>query len=511
MVEVSALQRTGIEDLLEQITLVAEVEELTRPVEGEARGVVLEANLEAGRGPVATLIVQQGTLRVGDPVVAGAAWGKVKALVDDVGDPSKRRSPRRRCRSLGSLSPLTPETRCAVRRTWPVPAHSAKPAAQRFRLSGTARCIRRDGGQARRPLRADPARRDGDAEYRAQGRRPRFARSGHREPQTLERDDVNLSFVLRGIGGITENDVQLAAASSATIIGFNVRPDKRAGETGRELRCRGANYEIIYKLLEDIEAAMLGLLSPSTKKWSPAKPKCARSSGSRESGQSLGAWCEKERSREGPRFASCARARCIGRAPSTRSVVSKMTPERCRRASSAALACRTSRTCTPVTSSKRTRSARSQGRDRTVKRRTATYPRSLRVNQVLRQVLAEELERLADADERFRMVTVTSVDTASDMRTTTVYLASLSEDAAEALEERRPHLQRFISAQVSLKRTPRLTFKADPAIVAGNRVEESSAGMTRWPSQIRRAGSTPTSGEPPGRCLGELHRTGGDR
>src|ERR1035441_1587967 len=98
-----------------------------------------------------------------------------------------------------------------------------------------------------------------------------------------------------------------------------------------------------------------------------------------------------------------------------------MTPARSRPASSAASASRTSRTCTPATSSKHTRSARSRGRDRTVKRRTATYPRSLRVNQVLRQVVAEELEQLADADERFRMVTVTSVDTASDLLTATVY------------------------------------------------------------------------------------------
>ena len=114
-----------------------------------------------------------------------------------------------------------------------------------------------------------------------------------------------------------------------------------------------------------------------------------------------------------------------------------------------------------------------------MKRRTATYPRSLRVNQVLRQVIAEELERLADADERFRMVTVTSVDTAADMRTATVYLATLEAHASDALEERRPHLQRLIGAQVTLKRTPRLTFKADPAIAAGSRVEELLRGLDR--------------------------------
>jgi ribosome-binding factor A len=107
-----------------------------------------------------------------------------------------------------------------------------------------------------------------------------------------------------------------------------------------------------------------------------------------------------------------------------------------------------------------------------VKKRTATYPRALRVNQVLRQVIAGELERLADADERFRMVTVTAVDTAPDLRTATVYLASLDEETVAALDERRPYLQRFIGAQVTMKRTPRLAFKADPAIAAGSRVEE---------------------------------------
>ena len=114
-----------------------------------------------------------------------------------------------------------------------------------------------------------------------------------------------------------------------------------------------------------------------------------------------------------------------------------------------------------------------------MKRRTATYPRSLRVNQVLRQVIAEELERLADADERFRMVTVTSVDTAADMRNATVYLASMDDEVAEALEERRIHLQKLVGSQVTMKRTPRLTFKADPAIIAGSRVEELLRGLDR--------------------------------
>jgi ribosome-binding factor A len=100
------------------------------------------------------------------------------------------------------------------------------------------------------------------------------------------------------------------------------------------------------------------------------------------------------------------------------------------------------------------------------------YPRALRVNEVLRQVVAEELERLADADERLRLVTVTSVDTSADLRTATVFLGTLDEDAAEALDERRSALQRTVGRQVRMKRTPRLQFRADPAVSAGARIDE---------------------------------------
>ncbi len=111
-----------------------------------------------------------------------------------------------------------------------------------------------------------------------------------------------------------------------------------------------------------------------------------------------------------------------------------------------------------------------------VRRRTATYPRALRVNRVLRQVVAEELERLSDADE-LPMLTVTSVEVAPDMRTAVVYLASLDEVAAEQLEEQRAHLQQLIGTQMTMKRTPKLRFLADPAIAAGTRVEELLRGL----------------------------------
>jgi ribosome-binding factor A len=118
----------------------------------------------------------------------------------------------------------------------------------------------------------------------------------------------------------------------------------------------------------------------------------------------------------------------------------------------------------------------------------------LRVNQVLRQVLAEELERLADADERLRLVTVTSVDTSPDLRTATVYLSSLSEEAADALAERRPQLQGAVGRQTRMKRTPLLTFSADPAVIEGTRVEEALARIREEQSEPG-APDTSTSAE----------------
>jgi translation initiation factor IF-2 len=263
VVEVSALQGTGIDELLEQITLVAEIEELTARVEGEARGVVLEANLEAGRGPVATVIVQQGTLRVGDPVVAGAAWGKVKALVDDLGDHVKEALPSTPVQVLGFSEPPHAGDEMRGAKDLARARTLGEARAQRFRLSGHKPVASAATGAKLEDLfeqiqRGETATLNIVLKADVQGSLEAVTESLKR----LEREDVKLSFVLRGIGGITENDVQLAAASSATIIGFNVRPDKRSRELAESSDVEIRTYEIIYKLLEDIEAAMLGLLSP---------------------------------------------------------------------------------------------------------------------------------------------------------------------------------------------------------------------------------------------------------
>ncbi|MGH9086941.1 MAG: translation initiation factor IF-2 [Acidimicrobiales bacterium] len=263
VVQVSALEGTGIDDLLEQITLVAEVEELRASPEGRARGTVLEATRDPGRGPVATLIVESGTLRVGDPVVAGAAWGRVKALVDDHGDHVKEALPSMPVQVLGFSEPPQAGDELRVAKDQATARTLGEARAQRFRLSGHLPAASAATGAKLEDLfeqiqRGETATLNLVLKADVQGSLEAVTESMRK----LERDDVKLSFVHRGVGGITENDVQLARASNATIIGFNVRPDRRARELGDTSDVEVRTYEIIYKLLEDLEAAMLGMLTP---------------------------------------------------------------------------------------------------------------------------------------------------------------------------------------------------------------------------------------------------------
>jgi translation initiation factor IF-2 len=261
-VEVSALQNTGIDELLEQLVILAEVEELVASPEGRARGAVLEANLEAGRGPVATVIVQTGTLRVGEAVVAGAAWGKVKALVDDKGDHVKEALPSMPVQVLGLSEPPQAGDELRAAKDLSTARTLGEAREQRFRLSGHLPSPSATGARLEdlfeQIQRGETATLNIVLKADVQG----SLEAATESLKKLERDDVKLSFVRRGVGGITENDVQLARASSGTIIGFNVRPDRRAREMAEANDVEVRTYEIIYKLLEDIEAAMLGMLAP---------------------------------------------------------------------------------------------------------------------------------------------------------------------------------------------------------------------------------------------------------
>ena len=266
MVEISALQGLGIDDLLEQVLVVAEVEELVANPEGRARGVVLEANLDVGRGPVATVLVQRGTLRVGDPIVAGAAWGRVRALIDDKGDTIKEALPSTPVQVLGLDEVPSAGDEFRVAPDDKTARVVAELRAQRYR-SRDLRPLAATGVGVIGVRLEDIFEQIQKGETATLNLILKADVHGSLEALTeslrkLERDEVRLSFVHRAVGGITENDVQLASASNATIIGFNVRPDRKARELAEANDVEIRTYQIIYQIIEDVEKAMVGLLAP---------------------------------------------------------------------------------------------------------------------------------------------------------------------------------------------------------------------------------------------------------
>ncbi len=264
MVELSAMTGDGIDDLLENLSVIAELEDLRAPFEGRASGLVLEAHLDIGRGPVATVMVERGTLAVGDPLVTGAAWGRVRALINDQGDNVKTAGPSTPVQVLGLSDVAEAGDSFIIAPNEKTASKVADTREHWSRLASLGRDASATGGGAKLE---DIFQQIQAGESATLNLIVKADVNGSLEAVTdslkkLERPEVKLAFVLRGVGGITENDVQLAAASNATILGFNVRPDRKARELAEQEKVEIRNYEIIYKLLEDIENAMLGLLAP---------------------------------------------------------------------------------------------------------------------------------------------------------------------------------------------------------------------------------------------------------
>ncbi|MDW3212513.1 MAG: translation initiation factor IF-2 [Ilumatobacteraceae bacterium] len=263
VVEMSALQDLGIDDLLDQLNVVAELEDLQANPTGRAKGIVLEANLDKGRGPVATILVDKGELKVGDPIVAGPAWGKVRAMINDKGEQIKVAGPSTPIEVLGLGS--VPEAGDEFR---------AAPDEKTARTVGEAREFHRRVRDQRGDARVKSGVKLEDIFDQIQSGESATLNlilkadvQGSLEAVTeslrkLGRDEVDLTFVHRAVGGITENDITLAATTNSTIIGFNVRPDRKAREAAETESVEIRTYEIIYKLLEDIEQAMVGMLAP---------------------------------------------------------------------------------------------------------------------------------------------------------------------------------------------------------------------------------------------------------
>jgi len=263
VVEMSASQNLGVDDLLEQLAAVAAVEELTANPSGRAKGVVLEANLDTGRGPVATVLVDKGELKVGDAIVAGGSWGRVRAMIDDKGNQVKVAGPSTPVQVLGLQSVPNAGDEFRSADTEKTARTVAEAREQRYRLKAQRGDARVHTGVKLEDIfnqiqSGEVATLNIVLKADVQGSLEAVSESLRK----LERDEVKLAFVHRAVGAINENDISLAATTNATLIGFNVRPDRKARELASSEGVEIRTYEIIYKLLEDIGRAMIGMLAP---------------------------------------------------------------------------------------------------------------------------------------------------------------------------------------------------------------------------------------------------------
>ena len=259
-VPVSARTGEGIDDLMEMILLTAEVMELKANPNRRARGLVIEAELDKGKGPVATVLVQKGTLRVGDPVAAGSAYGKVRAMMDDKGRRVKEAGPSTPVEILGLNDvPNAGEVfvGCGNEK-------EARSFAETFISQERMKML--DETKTKMSL-DDLFNQIQEGNLKELGIVVKADVQGSVEAikqslVKLSNDEVVVKIIHGGVGAINESDVTLAAASNAIIIGFNVRPDASAKETAEREGVDMRLYRVIYNAIEDVEAAMKGMLEP---------------------------------------------------------------------------------------------------------------------------------------------------------------------------------------------------------------------------------------------------------
>ena len=259
-VPVSAQTKEGIDTLLEMIILTAEMKELKANPNKPARGAIIEAQLDKGRGPVATVLVQEGTLNVGDPIVAGAAYGKIRAMMDDKGRRVKKAGPSKPVEILGlSEVPAAGETFyvAANEKQARQLAESVIAKSRKDMLKDTPQQVSLDdlfnqiqSGNVKELNIVVKADVQGSVEAVKQSL------------EKLSNDEVRIRIIHGGVGAITESDVMLATASNAIIIGFNVRPEPSAKAFADEEKVDVRLYRVIYNAIEDITAAMKGMLDP---------------------------------------------------------------------------------------------------------------------------------------------------------------------------------------------------------------------------------------------------------
>jgi len=263
-VEVSAKQGTNIDALLEAVLLQAEVLELTAPVDAPAKGIIVEARLDKGRGPVATLLVQSGTLKKGDVVLAGTAFGRVRAMIDENGKAIESAGPAIPVEILG-LSDVPQAGEDAM-----VLTDERKAREIALFRAGKFRDVRLAKQQAAKLENMFAQMADGSGEVQTLSIIIKADVQGSYEAlagslQKLSTDEVRVSILHSGVGGISESDINLAIASKAIVIGFNTRSDAAARKLAENEGVDIRYYSIIYDAVDEVKAALSGMLAPEKK------------------------------------------------------------------------------------------------------------------------------------------------------------------------------------------------------------------------------------------------------
>jgi translation initiation factor IF-2 len=259
-VEVSALKKTGLDKLLEAILLQAEVLELKANPNRAAEGVIVEAKLERGRGPVGTALIQRGTLHVGDLIVAGSAWGRVRALINDLGEQVKEAGPSVPVEVLGFDSAPEAGDQFAVveneARAREITDYRQRERRKRLAVAGARGTLEQMMSQLKEAgIKEFPLVVKGDVQGSVEAIVAALSKIGS--------DEVRARIIHAGVGGITESDISLAATSNAVVLGFNVRANAQAREAAEREGVEIRYYAVIYDLVDDVKQAMSGLLAPT--------------------------------------------------------------------------------------------------------------------------------------------------------------------------------------------------------------------------------------------------------
>jgi translation initiation factor IF-2 len=262
---VSAKQQTGLDELLEKILLVADAElDLRANAKAEASGPIVESRLDVGRGPVATMLVQRGTLHVGDAIVAGDAAGKVRALYDYRGERVKEARPGDPVEILGFDHPPAAGELGRVVEHERQAKDLAEKRSERLRREQLAQRSATSGVSLETLFEQMQAGAVQELNIVLKGDVQGSVEALVGELAKIQHPEVRVNVIHTGVGGITENDVNLASASNALVIGFNVRPSAEARQLAEREGVDIRTYRVIYKLTEDIEQALVGMLSPVT-------------------------------------------------------------------------------------------------------------------------------------------------------------------------------------------------------------------------------------------------------